>query len=33
LAEGRPLKKWLLPQDAEIEFQRDPDKLLHSARG
>jgi 5,5'-dehydrodivanillate O-demethylase len=33
LAEGRPLKKWLLPQDAEIKFQLDPDKLLQSARG
>jgi 5,5'-dehydrodivanillate O-demethylase len=24
LAEGRPLKKWLLPQDADIEFQSEP---------
>jgi hypothetical protein len=33
LADGRPLKKWLLPQDAEIKFQREPDELLRSARG
>jgi 5,5'-dehydrodivanillate O-demethylase oxygenase subunit len=26
LAEGRPLKKWLLPQDAEIKFQQEPEK-------
>ncbi|MGZ9125893.1 MAG: hypothetical protein ACXW48_22910, partial [Candidatus Binatia bacterium] len=33
LAEGRPLKKWYLPQDAEIAFQQDSTKLLHSAPG
>jgi 5,5'-dehydrodivanillate O-demethylase len=33
LAEGRPLKKWLLPQDAEIKFQQEPAKLVESARG
>ena len=26
LAEGRPLKKWVLPQDAEIRFQQEPEK-------
>jgi 5,5'-dehydrodivanillate O-demethylase len=26
LAEGRPLKKWVLPQDAEIKFQQEPEK-------
>jgi 5,5'-dehydrodivanillate O-demethylase len=25
LAEGRPLKKWVLPQDAPIEFQEEPE--------
>jgi hypothetical protein len=33
LAEGRPLKKWLLPQDAAIKFQQEPEKLHQSARG
>ena len=32
LAEGRPLKKWVLPQDAEIKFQEEPEKLTTSAR-
>lgn len=32
LAEGRPLKKWVLPQDAEIKFQQEPEKLLQNAR-
>jgi 5,5'-dehydrodivanillate O-demethylase len=26
LAEGRPLKKWVLPQDAEIRFQQETGK-------
>jgi 5,5'-dehydrodivanillate O-demethylase len=26
LAEGRPLKKWVLPQDAEIRFQEETEK-------
>jgi 5,5'-dehydrodivanillate O-demethylase len=25
LAEGRPLKKWMLPQDAPIKFQEEPE--------
>jgi 5,5'-dehydrodivanillate O-demethylase len=33
LAEGRPLKKWVLPQDAEIKFQEEPEKLTRTARG
>ena len=33
LAEGRPLKKWVLPQDAEIKFQEAPEKLVLNARG
>jgi 5,5'-dehydrodivanillate O-demethylase len=33
LAEGRPLKKWLLPQDAEIKFQEEPEKLHRRGRG
>ena len=33
LAEGRPLKKWVLPQDAEIKFQEAPEKLVRNARG
>jgi precorrin-6Y C5,15-methyltransferase (decarboxylating) len=33
LAEGRPLKKWCLPQDAEIAFQQESTKLLQSAPG
>jgi 5,5'-dehydrodivanillate O-demethylase oxygenase subunit len=33
LAEGRPLKKWLLPQDAEIRFQEEPQKRIQNARG
>ena len=32
LAEGRPLKKWVLPQDAEIKFQEEPKKLAQNAR-
>ncbi len=32
LAEGRPLKKWVLPQDAEIKFQEEPEKLVQNAR-
>ena len=31
LAEGRPLKKWVLPQDAEIKFQEEPEKLVQHA--
>jgi 5,5'-dehydrodivanillate O-demethylase len=31
-AEGRPLKKWLLPQDAEIKFQEEPEKLVQNSR-
>jgi 5,5'-dehydrodivanillate O-demethylase oxygenase subunit len=33
LAEGRPLKKWLLPQDAPIKFQEEPEKLVQNRRG
>ena len=33
LAEGRPLKKWLLPQDAEIKFQEGPERLVQNSRG
>jgi 5,5'-dehydrodivanillate O-demethylase oxygenase subunit len=33
LAEGRPLKKWVLPQDVEIKFQEEPEKLVRNARG
>jgi 5,5'-dehydrodivanillate O-demethylase len=33
LAEGRPLKKWALPQDAEIKFQETTEKLVLNARG
>jgi 5,5'-dehydrodivanillate O-demethylase len=33
LAEGRPLRKWVLPQDAEIKFQEEPEKLVRNARG
>jgi 5,5'-dehydrodivanillate O-demethylase len=33
LAEGRPLKKWVLPQDAQIKFQEEPERLVESARG
>ncbi len=33
LAEGRPLKKWQLPQDAQIKFQQEPEKLVHGAKG
>ncbi len=33
LAEGRPLKKWALPQDAQIKFQEEPEKLVQNARG
>jgi 5,5'-dehydrodivanillate O-demethylase oxygenase subunit len=32
LAEGRPLKKWVLPQDAEIKFQEEPERLVQNAR-
>jgi 5,5'-dehydrodivanillate O-demethylase oxygenase subunit len=32
LAEGRPLKKWQLPQDAEIKFQEAPEKMVQNAR-
>jgi 5,5'-dehydrodivanillate O-demethylase oxygenase subunit len=32
LAEARPLKKWALPQDAEIKFQEEPEKLIQNAR-
>ena len=32
LAEGRPLKKWVLPQDAQIKFQEEPEKLVQNAR-
>jgi 5,5'-dehydrodivanillate O-demethylase oxygenase subunit len=32
LAEGRPLKKWVLPQDAEIKFQQEPERLVQNAR-
>jgi 5,5'-dehydrodivanillate O-demethylase oxygenase subunit len=31
LAEGRPLKKWMLPQDAGIKFQEAPEKLVQTA--
>jgi 5,5'-dehydrodivanillate O-demethylase len=31
LAEGRPLKKWVLPQDAEIKFQEQSEKLVQNA--
>jgi 5,5'-dehydrodivanillate O-demethylase len=33
LAEGRPLKKWVLPQDAEIKFQAEPERLVQNLRG
>ena len=33
LAEGQRLKKWVLPQDAEIKFQQEPEKLRQRARG
>jgi len=33
LAEGRPLKKWVLPQDAAIKFQEEPEKLVQNRRG
>jgi 5,5'-dehydrodivanillate O-demethylase oxygenase subunit len=32
LAEGRPLKQWLLPQDADIKFQEEPEKLRPRGR-
>ena len=32
LAEGRPLKKWLLPQNADIQFQSEPEKFAQRAR-
>jgi 5,5'-dehydrodivanillate O-demethylase oxygenase subunit len=31
-AAGRPLKKWLLPQDAEIKFQEQTQELRHGRR-
>ncbi|HEX2227355.1 MAG TPA: Rieske 2Fe-2S domain-containing protein [Candidatus Binatia bacterium] len=31
LAEARPLKKWVLPQDVGIKFQEEPEKLLQNA--
>jgi len=31
LAEGRPLKKWQLPQDAEIKFQEATEKVAQNA--
>jgi len=33
LAEGRPLKKWTLPQDAQIAFQQEPERLVQATRG
>jgi 5,5'-dehydrodivanillate O-demethylase len=33
LAEGRPLKKWLLPQDSQIKFQEEPEKVVQNTRG
>jgi len=33
LAEGRPLKKWVLPQDAEFRFQEATEKQAQSAGG
>ena len=33
LAEGRPLKKWVPPQDAPIKFQEEPEKLVQNRRG
>ncbi len=32
LAEGRPLKKWALPQDAEIKFQEERKKIAENAQ-
>jgi 5,5'-dehydrodivanillate O-demethylase len=32
LAEGRPLKKWVLPQDAEFKFQETREKLVPNLR-
>jgi 5,5'-dehydrodivanillate O-demethylase len=32
LAEGRPLKKWALPQHSKITFQEEPQKLVQNAR-
>jgi 5,5'-dehydrodivanillate O-demethylase oxygenase subunit len=32
LAEGRPLKKWVLPQDSQIKFQEEPEKVVQNAR-
>ena len=31
LADGKPLKKWVLPQDAEIRFQEQTEKLVQGA--
>jgi 5,5'-dehydrodivanillate O-demethylase len=31
LAEGRPLKKWIRPHDAEIKFQEAPEKMVQTA--
>ena len=33
LAQGRPLKKWVLPQDAEVKFQEATEKPRQRARG
>jgi 5,5'-dehydrodivanillate O-demethylase len=33
LAEGRPLKKWVLPQDSQIKFQEEPEKVVQNRRG
>ena len=32
LAEGRPLKKWVLPQDSQIKFQEEPEKVVQNRR-
>jgi len=31
LADGKPLKTWVLPQDAEIKFQETPEKRVQNA--
>ena len=33
LAEGRPLKNWVLPQDSQIKFQEEPEKVVQNTRG
>jgi len=33
LAEGRPLKKWARPQDSQIKFQEEPEKVVQNRRG